>query len=59
MVELNNKYNFNIDWKFIKEDVPEAYQVHFDDQDWENVSLPHTYNDIDTFDNFMEAGHNG
>ena len=26
---------------------------------WENVSLPHTYNDTDTFDNFMESGQNG
>ena len=28
-------------------------------ENWSNVSLPHTYNDIDTFDNFMESGHHG
>lgn len=52
-------YNLNMDWKFIKADVPEATVVSFDDSSWSNVSLPHTYNDIDTFDNFMEGGHNG
>lgn len=26
---------------------------------WEKVSLPHTYNDADTFDNFTEQGMNG
>jgi beta-galactosidase len=26
---------------------------------WTDVSLPHTYNDVDTFDNFTESGHNG
>ena len=52
-------YNLNIDWKFIKADVPDAEAVSFDDSSWSNVSLPHTYNDVDTFDNFMEGGHNG
>ncbi|MGP6139145.1 sugar-binding domain-containing protein [Jeotgalibaca sp. A127] len=52
-------YNLNMDWKFIKADVPEAKAVSFDDSSWSNVSLPHTYNDVDTFDNFMEGGHNG
>ncbi|MDO5556306.1 MAG: beta galactosidase jelly roll domain-containing protein [Clostridia bacterium] len=26
---------------------------------WEEVSLPHTYNDVDTFDTFTETGYNG
>lgn len=26
---------------------------------WENVSLPHTYNDTDTFNNYMESAQNG
>ncbi len=26
---------------------------------WEDVSLPHTYNDVDTFDKFTETGMNG
>ncbi len=58
-IELGEKYNFNIGWKFIKEDVPKAYRQDFADKKWKSVSLPHTYNDTDTFDNFMEGGHNG
>lgn len=56
---LGMKYNLNIGWKFIKEDVSDAYQITYDDSEWQTVSLPHTYNDTDTFDNFMEGGHNG
>lgn len=29
------------------------------DTRWQHVSLPHTYNDTDTFNNFTEAGMNG
>lgn len=53
------KLNFNHGWKFIKEDIPCAYDPAYVDTEWETVSAPHTYNDIDTFDNFMESGHNG
>ena len=44
--------NFNPDWKFIKADPTNAQQSNFDDSNWETVSTPHTYNDVDTFDNF-------
>lgn len=54
-----NKHNFNLDWKFIKEDVTDASELDFDDSSWTIISTPHTYNDTDTFDNFMEGGHNG
>ncbi len=33
--------NFNYDWKFIKQDVPGAQAVGFDDSAWTAVSLPH------------------
>lgn len=56
---MNNKFNFNIGWKFKKEDIPAAKAEDYDDTDWESVSLPHTFNDTDTFDNYMEGGHNG
>lgn len=58
-LNLVEKLNFNLDWKFIKKNVLNAELRNFDDKSWETVSLPHTYNDIDTFDNFMEGGHNG
>lgn len=56
---LNNKYNFNLGWKFKKENMIDAEKIEFDDLNWETVSTPHTFNDIDTFDDFMEGGHNG
>lgn len=59
MIALGTKYNFNIGWKFNKADIAAAQQAAFDDNGWQEVSLPHTYNDTDTFDNFMEGGHNG
>jgi beta-galactosidase len=42
-------YNFNADWKFIRQDVPGAEVVGFDDAAWETVSTPHTFNDVDSF----------
>ncbi len=51
--------NFNPDWKFIKADDPHAAQPAFDDHAWTSVSAPHTYNDIDTFDDFSLPGHRG
>ena len=38
-------YNFNPDWKFIRQDVPGAQEVSFDDSQWETVSTPHSFND--------------
>ena len=42
-------YNFNPDWKFIRQDVPGAQEPSFDDSQWETVSTPHTFNDVDSF----------
>ena len=46
-------YNFNPGWKFFKGDVTNAEQVVFDDSKWETVSTPHTYNDVDTYDEII------
>ncbi|HTQ37427.1 MAG TPA: DUF4982 domain-containing protein, partial [Pirellulales bacterium] len=51
--------NFNPDWKFVQADVTGAQQPDFDDRNWTTVSVPHTYNDIDTFDDWSLAGHRG
>jgi beta-galactosidase len=51
--------NFNPDWKFVKADPNGAQQPGFDDKDWAAVSAPHTYNDIDTFDDWSIPGHRG
>jgi beta-galactosidase len=51
--------NFNPDWRFIKDDPAGAQAPGFDDKTWAVVSAPHTYNDIDTFDNWSTPGHRG
>ncbi len=53
------KYNFNPDWKFIKENPADAQKTIFDDTKWETISCPHTFNDDDTFDDYMQGGHKG
>ncbi len=53
------KYNFNPDWKFVKENPVDAQKLEFNDVKWENISCPHTFNDDDTFDDYMEGGHKG
>src|ERR1035438_4766469 len=43
------KLNFDLNWKFIREDVPGAEAPGFDDSAWTTVSTPHTFNDVDSF----------
>ena len=50
------RIDFNIDWKFIRQDVPGAEAPGFDDSTWQTVSTPHTYNDIDTFNKIISHG---
>jgi len=42
-------YNFNPGWKFAFGDAAGAEQVAFDDAAWASVSLPHTWNETDTY----------
>jgi beta-galactosidase len=42
-------YNFNPGWKFVRQDVPGAQDPSFDDSQWETVSTPHSFNDVDSF----------
>lgn len=37
-------------WKFINEDVQDAYKVEFDDSQWETVSIPHDWAIFGPFD---------
>ena len=46
-------YNFNPGWKFAFGDAAGAEQVAFDDSAWANVSLPHTWNETDTYRAFI------
>ena len=51
--------NFNPDWKFIKADPSGAFRPEFNDARWTNVSAPHTFNDTDTFDDWVIPTHIG
>ncbi|PTX94499.1 sugar-binding domain-containing protein [Opitutus sp. ER46] len=51
--------NFNPDWRFLQADAPGAEAPAFDDRAWVLVSAPHTFNDVDTFDNWSTPGHRG
>ena len=51
--------NFNQDWKFFKGDPTGAAQPVFNDAAWTLVSAPHTFNDVDTFDDWSPPSHIG
>ncbi|HTS19890.1 MAG TPA: DUF4982 domain-containing protein [Verrucomicrobiae bacterium] len=51
--------NFDPDWKFIQADPSHAQTPDFDDHTWTTVSAPHTYNDVDTFDDYSPGGMRG
>jgi beta-galactosidase len=48
--------NFNLDWKFVREDVDGAQAPGFDDAKWATVSLPHSFNDVDSFRQLIAHG---
>ena len=50
------RLNLNLDWKFLREDVPGAEVTAFDDSQWATVSLPHTFNDVDSFRQLISHG---
>ena len=43
------RQNFNLNWRFIREDVAGAEAPAFDDSQWTTVSTPHSFNDVDSF----------
>jgi beta-galactosidase len=50
-------FNFNPCWKFIKQDAAGAEAANFDDSKWTTVSTPHTYNDVDSYDEIISHSH--
>jgi beta-galactosidase len=49
-------YNFNSSWKFIFGDTLGAEKIDFDDLKWTSISLPHTWNDTDTYRAYISHG---
>jgi beta-galactosidase len=43
-------FSLNDHWKFLPEGAADAFETDFDDSRWEVVSLPHTWNARDPFD---------
>jgi hypothetical protein len=43
------KESINDSWKFIREDIQAAGGFDFDDNSWQKVNLPHTWNAIDAY----------
>jgi beta-galactosidase len=43
------RINFNLNWKFIREDVAGAEASDFNDSHWSTISTPHSFNDVDSF----------
>lgn len=46
-------YNFNPGWKFVFGDSAGAEKPEYDDSKWSSISLPHTWNDTDTYRAFI------
>jgi beta-galactosidase len=49
-------YNFNPGWKFVFGDQTNADQPDFDDSSWASVSLPHTWNETDSYRAYISHG---
>src|SRR5476651_1742838 len=49
-------YNFNSDWKFVFGNIAGAEEAAFDDHAWASVSLPHTWNETDSYRAYISHG---
>jgi beta-galactosidase len=49
-------YNFNSGWKFAFGDTTGADKPEFNDKDWAIVSLPHTWNETDSYRAYISHG---
>ena len=50
------KISFDLNWKFIRDDVQGAEAPAFDDSAWVTVSTPHSFNDVDSFRTIISHG---
>lgn len=49
---MRNVININNGWKFIKQDEIKAIEKSYNDESWEKINLPHTWNAIDGANGF-------
>ena len=49
------RYTINDDWKFLPSETADAEKREIEDRDWKKITIPHTWNVEDTFDD--EAGY--
>jgi beta-galactosidase len=49
-------YNFNPGWKFAFGNAAGADKPDFDDSSWQDVSLPHTWNEVDSYRAYISHG---
>jgi beta-galactosidase len=50
------RMNFDLNWKFMRDDVPGAEAPGFDDSAWAAISTPHSFNDVDSFRQIISHG---
>lgn len=53
------QYNMDVGWKFFKEDkttVDNGQAVDLDDSKWEDISLPHSFNETDSYRTIISHG---
>jgi len=53
------KLNFDFDWKFSKGDFPGAKLMAYDDNQWDNIDVPHDWAILDTFSEDNPTGKPG
>lgn len=54
-------YSLNVDWKFTKpdqpdSDIPQFAELGFNDAAWPTISIPHSFNETDTFRTIISHG---
>ena len=45
-----SRISLNAGWRFLKADPPQVKDSDFNDREWQPVSIPHTWNALDAFD---------
>jgi beta-galactosidase len=51
-----SRQSFDAAWRFIREDVPGAEAPGFNDSAWSAITLPHSFNDVDSFRTIISHG---